>query len=64
MYGNMYTTKEIQHSTKVNKQYKKGETNMTTYIIYVNGYEIGRADLTESEVKAYNTLEGVAVTKA
>ena len=37
---------------------------MTTYIIYVDGYEIGRAELTESEVKAYNTLEGVAVTRA
>lgn len=37
---------------------------MQTYIIYVNGYEIGRAELTQSEVKAYNTLEGVAVKKA
>lgn len=37
---------------------------MTTYIIYVDGYEIGRAELTESEVKAYNTLDGVAITKA
>lgn len=37
---------------------------MTTYIIYVDGYEIGRAELTQSEVKAYNTLEGVAVKKA
>lgn len=33
------------------------------YIIYVDGYEIGRTELTPSEVRAYNTLEGVAVKK-
>lgn len=37
---------------------------MTTYIILVNGYEIGRAELTPSEVKAYNTMEGVAIVRA
>ena len=37
---------------------------MTTYIIYVDGYEIGRAELTDSEVRAYNTLEGVAIRRA
>lgn len=37
---------------------------MATYIIFVNGYEIGRAALTVSEVRAYSTLEGVAIKKA
>lgn len=36
------------------------------YRVYVDGYEITAepVELTESEVKAYNTLDGVAVTKA
>lgn len=37
---------------------------MQTYKIFVDGQFIGLVDLTESEVKAYNTLDGVAVTRA
>lgn len=37
---------------------------MQTYIIYVNGYEIGRTELTPSEVREYSKLEGVAITRA
>lgn len=37
---------------------------MNTYKIFVDGQLIGVTELTESEVKAYNTLEGVAVTRA
>lgn len=37
---------------------------MQTYKIFVDGQLIGLVDLTESEVKAYNTLDGVAVTRA
>lgn len=35
------------------------------YRVYVDGYEITAepVELTESEVRAYNTLEGVAVKK-
>lgn len=36
------------------------------YRVYVNGQEVTDEpiELTDSEVRAYNTLEGVAVTKA
>lgn len=38
------------------------------YRIYVDGFEVTEkgkpVELTESEVKAYNTLEGVTVKKA
>ena len=34
------------------------------YKVYVDGQLIGVVELTASEVKAYNTLDGVAVTKA
>ena len=37
---------------------------MQKYKVYVNGFEIAVLELTESEVRAYNTLEGVAVTRA
>lgn len=37
---------------------------MQTYKVYVNGLLIGETELTESEVRNYNTLEGVTVTKA
>ncbi len=36
------------------------------YRVYVNGFEVtdDPIELTESEVRTYNTLEGVAVEKA
>lgn len=34
------------------------------YRVYVDGQLIGVVELTSSEVKQYNTLEGVTVTKA
>jgi hypothetical protein len=37
---------------------------MQTYKVYVNGFLIGETELTESEVRNYNTLEGVTVKKA
>jgi hypothetical protein len=37
---------------------------MQKYKIYVGGQFIGVTELTSSEVKAYNTLDGVTVTKA
>lgn len=37
---------------------------MQKYKVYVNGQLIGVTELTTSEVKACNTLEGVTITKA
>jgi hypothetical protein len=34
------------------------------YRVYVDGQLIGVVELTSSEVRAYNTLEGVTVKKA
>ena len=37
---------------------------MNTYKILVDGFEVAVIELTESEVRAYNTLSGVAVVRA
>lgn len=37
---------------------------MQKYKIYVGGQFIGVTELTSSEVKQYNTLEGVTIKKA
>lgn len=59
----MYLTTE-QQSTAENSIKHKEENKMQVYKIFVDGQYVGTTELTNSEVKAYNTLEGVTVTKA
>lgn len=37
---------------------------MRKYNVYVDGQFIGTTELTEKEVKIYNTLEGVTIKRA
>lgn len=37
---------------------------MKKYNVYVDGQFIGTTELTENEVKIYNTLEGVTIKRA
>jgi len=37
---------------------------MQVYKIFVDGQYVGTTELTNSEVKAYNTLEGVTIKRA
>lgn len=56
-WGCQEAPEEIQH--------KEGRKNkMKKYNVYVDGQFIGTTELTEKEVKIYNTMEGVAIERA
>lgn len=46
------------------KQVTKIGGQAMTYKIFVGGQFVGETVLTESEVRAYNTLDGVTITRA
>lgn len=56
-WGCQEAPEEIQH--------KEGRKNkMKKYNVYVDGQFIGTTELTDKEVKIYNTMEGVAIERA
>ena len=59
----MFLTTENKNTFKNSIKHKE-ENKMQVYKIYVGGQYVGSTELTASEVKAYNTLEGVTVKKA
>lgn len=58
-------TRTIETRNRAQNSIKHKEENKM-YRVYVDGYEITAepVELTESEVRAYNTLEGVTIKRA